>query len=260
MSLIYCIIPALIENVRSKIQRDFQTETPHDNLTHMRRILFFLIFLSLALFLTPKDSLFYIARLPALELIIRDEPNLDGEWTLVLLGGERTDRTDLAARIWKKRTEENSSMKIAFCDGFHPKNSFFFPDFERWEPRGDEYAAQLMIAGVPEESLIQIDCKGAYDTDTELTQLSAFLRSEGADSVNIATSASHSRRVHIIWHRLVPDIQAHIVGAPDFHFDSWWREKRSIRVLAYEYGALMKELFRQAVTIATERGDRSDDE
>ncbi|MCB0329013.1 MAG: YdcF family protein [Bdellovibrionales bacterium] len=195
---------------------------------------------SALLYLFFPQQVLSVLRIPAHELIVRDAERKT-HYVVVMLGGERSDRTDLAARI----ILEKFSEKILFCDGYHPTVFPTVPDYATWEGRGFEYRAQVIEKGIRETQIEMIPCEGIYDSSSEINEIAKFLRKAGEKSVNVATSAAHSRRVRIIWNRLAPDIKAQVIGAKDFHFDSWWREKRSLRVLLYEYGALGKELLRR---------------
>ncbi|MCB0359405.1 MAG: YdcF family protein, partial [Bdellovibrionales bacterium] len=93
-----------------------------------------------------------------------------------------------------------------------------------------------------DDAIVLVPSPGAYDTRHELQAVAAEFVKQGWKSVLLVSSASHTRRVALIWESVAPTIPYRVVAAPSPGFDRWWNDGKHVRSVAYEIGALTKEL------------------
>jgi len=92
---------------------------------------------------------------------------------------------------------------------------------------GEDYFNRevLIRSGVP-ETAVRVLPDPIVDTQDEIEEISREMRLEGKSTVIIVTSPQHTRRVRVLWRKLVGDSPRAIIRAanPDaFNGDRWWR-------------------------------------
>ncbi len=194
------------------------------------------VLLSLALF-APTVLLSPLGRF----LMLRDPPR-KADALVVLLGDRTRGRTATAYSLFA----EGVAPKIVFLSSYRERPWFAVADVDSYpvSDGGGFYEQQLTSFGVPEGAISKVHYDLAYDTSSELRAVAKYLRAAGHQSVVLVTSASHARRVSIIWQRVAPDIAERVSTAPDAGLEQWWTSARCRHLIAYEYGALVKELLR----------------
>jgi uncharacterized SAM-binding protein YcdF (DUF218 family) len=142
---------------------------------------------------------------------------------IVILSGKLPERALEAARIFRagyagevwispptSPAEALKAMKI----------SFLGEDF---------YNEKVLLAqGVPAD-LIRVMARPSANTEEEVRQIAENLRALELHSVIVVTSKAHTRRVRLIWHKLVgPDPHLILRYASDDSYDGahWWRHTR----------------------------------
>ncbi len=181
-----------------------------------------------------------LPRAMARVLIVRETP-VPSDAIVVLLGGERTERAELAWQLFKR----NLAPRIVFCRSASLpawKTIYVHKSVLPW---GERYRTFLNSKGVSGEAIDVLSCENAHDTDSELREVEKFARQKGWRSLTLVTSASHSRRVSIIWRRLASSVPARTIGSKDPFLGEWWRTRRGITTVAYEYFAFVKEFLRR---------------
>jgi len=101
----------------------------------------------------------------------------------------------------------------------------------------------LLRSGVPPEAIVVID-QEVENTLTELKTVLQALSPPSGTTLIIVTSKYHTRRTRKIWGYLSDENITGIIhwardDDPVFDTESWWRSRRSIRMLVHEYGGLM---------------------
>lgn len=204
----------------------------------------FVILLLVVLYLFPET---FVAPLGK---FLRVQDQLEkSDAIIVLLGADTPDRVFAAEELYHR----GLAPKIMFGTGFVDKEyETRAPKGFQWEGSGNGVKRALLSLNVPEADIIMVDSSNAYDTSGELSVISEEVRRLGMHHVILVTSATHSRRTKMVWHRLqnsgvAGDIFAGTWGAPDSRLDTWWRYGRSVRSVCYEYAAMVKELLRTVI-------------
>ncbi|HEV2520761.1 MAG TPA: YdcF family protein [Candidatus Acidoferrales bacterium] len=142
---------------------------------------------------------------------------------LVVLSGRLPERAEEAARLFRAGyadqvwisapTSPEQALKAM-------KISFLGEDF---------YNEKVLLAqGVPADS-IRVMARPSANTEEEVRQIAENLRSMDYHTAVLVTSKAHTRRVHLIWRRLVGSEPRLIVRyASDDSYDGahWWRHTR----------------------------------
>lgn len=207
----------------------------------LKGLLFILTLLAAVIcYIFPESTLRPLGRF----LYVSDELQ-KSDVIVVLLGGESPERVLAAEELYHR----GLAPKILFGSGFVDKEALNrAPKSLHWEGSGAAMKRAFQSLSVPDSDLLMVDSSSAYDTSGELTLIAEEVRRLGFHHVILVTSATHSRRARIIWHRVASDIFVIAVGAPDPHLDRWWQYGRSIRAIGYEYAALVKEFCRRIVS------------
>lgn len=202
----------------------------------MKNILKLLILLTLGVFVYTKFDSEHLAPIGQFLHVAQTPENADA--IVVLLGGDGPDRVLQAARLF----QDGYAPLIVFGTGYQNKDELSkAPPGFVWPPSGERYSAAFMSLKIPENVIRLVDTSDGVDTDGELREIVKFARTSAWKRVLLVTSAFHSRRVHLIWGRIAPDIPAVTIGAPTSDLPRWWENVRSVRAVGYEYGALVKE-------------------
>jgi uncharacterized SAM-binding protein YcdF (DUF218 family) len=182
-------------------------------------------------------------------LVVREEPRT-ADAIVVLLGESRHERTELARTLYNR----GLAPILVFPETYRRAPLGWWGDVEQFplEDAGSDYRKWLEANGVPSSAIRTFLNDDIHDTSTELKADAEYLRQQKVRSVILVSSASHSRRVSIIWNRVAPDIPSRTIGSPDSQFEQWWLSKRHRRLVLYEYGALVKELLRRMRAVMLE--------
>lgn len=194
-------------------------------------------FLVVAAFIVPGTVLPPVARF----LVVREEPG-HADAIVVLLGGEVPDRVLAAAELFAEGVAPRVIMGSGFVDRDLLSGA---PPSLIWQRPVLRMKVALESLGVPSSAITIVDTSTNYDTSGELGAIASYLRSKDLKRVVLVTSASHSRRVAVIWRRVSGDIEGRVYGAEAPSLASWWTDSRAARDLIYEYAALVKEALRQ---------------
>ena len=207
-----------------------------------------LLSVTILLVLFQPRTLVSILQYPAHILVVRQDLT-PSQAIVVLLGGKRIDRTGLAANLYQRKI----ASRIILCSGYLKRPlsletlSSSPSDTLVWKAVGNDYKNHLLRFGVPAEAVTIIECPDIVDTASELSRIAQWLKEKHIRPVVLVTSASHSRRVSVVWSRVGKGIPATVRVAKDPVLDKWWHSKRSARVVLYEYGALIKEYSKHAL-------------
>jgi uncharacterized SAM-binding protein YcdF (DUF218 family) len=194
----------------------------------------------------PERTLPFISSILVVDQV---EELQDSDAIIVLLGGG-PERVVRASQLYK----EGYAPRIVLGSGFRPEHPWSaIPQDLPWPYSSEIYQDALVYLGVSTEDLIEVDTSEGFDTDGELRRISSFAKQSAWEKVILVSSASHTRRVGLIWSR-ISDIEQKVVAAPIPGFSEWWRHGEHCRRVAYEYGALSKEMFRQAIYYAKTKG------
>jgi len=168
-------------------------------------------------------------------LVVEDP--LEQSDVIVVLNGQIPVRAEEAANIFQQKfapevwitrpaddpTEELRQLGIAYVG----------------EPFYDEKI--LMQLGVPPESVRVMDQPSSNTVD-EVNKIGALARSEGFSRVLVVTSKAHTRRVRLIWRKLLgrdPVLIVRYASADPYDGSHWWRHTQdSLDVLRETTGIL----------------------
>jgi uncharacterized SAM-binding protein YcdF (DUF218 family) len=98
--------------------------------------------------------------------------------------------------------------------------------------------------GYPESYFIAFPNQG-LSTREEGALVVAELRKLGVHAVDIVTSNYHTRRAGRIYHALAPDLDIHMVGAPDRYFtpEAWWKTREGQKTFVQEWAKTIASWF-----------------
>ncbi len=151
-------------------------------------------------------------------LVVQDE--LEPAQAIVVLSGRMPDRArqaaelyrqGYAAQVWVTRpasaAEELQEMGISYV--------------------GEEFYSQrvLLALDVPSDAIRVLE-KPVVNTEEEVLQIAEELRSAEGQKIIVVTSKAHTRRVKVIWKRLVgesPRLIVRYATADAYDGAHWWR-------------------------------------
>jgi uncharacterized SAM-binding protein YcdF (DUF218 family) len=167
--------------------------------------------------------------------LVHEDPLSHGDAILVL-SGSMPYRAEEAAKVYNagyasevwlthpvSAAEELESMGIRFIAD---------EDYDR---------AVLIHDGVP-AAAIRVLPGEIIDTQQEIEEAKGEMSEEGKSTIIIVTSLEHTRRVGVLWSRLVgPNPKAIIHGAPEDPYDAahWWRNTGDALKVVREYLGLL---------------------
>jgi uncharacterized SAM-binding protein YcdF (DUF218 family) len=110
------------------------------------------------------------------------------------------------------------------------------------QPRAHEIAGRVLRhRGVPPSAIVLLD-SGVENTAQELAADFALARERGFRRVILVSSASHTRRVSLIWSRRyaerIPAIVRPTTYEP-FPADRWWRSRHAVEAALHEYFGML---------------------
>jgi uncharacterized SAM-binding protein YcdF (DUF218 family) len=167
----------------------------------------------------------YLFRQPlgtmAASFLIRDEPPVKADAAVVLGGDDHGDRVIKAAQL-----EQAGWVPIVYLSG--PANLL-----------GYESTDMRVFAGrhgFP-ESMFQEIHHTARSTRTEAAVVTEEMRRRGIHRILLVTSLYHTRRAYYLFHREAPDLEIHMVAAPDRDFTpgGWWKTRDGLKVFFFEW-------------------------
>ncbi len=167
--------------------------------------------------------------------LIRQDPLRSADIIVVLSGGmpwraeeaARLFRLGEAHEVWVSRpdtpTDQLRAMGIQYL--------------------GEDYfnCQVLLHSGVP-EAAVRVLPEKIVDTQQEVVEIAREMRRKEQTTVIIVTSPEHTRRVKVLWRKLVGDQPTAIVRAAfqdPFDKDHWWRNTRDTYSVVREWMGLM---------------------
>ncbi len=98
--------------------------------------------------------------------------------------------------------------------------------------------------GFPESYFVGFPNSG-LSTREEGAWVVAELRRRHVHTVDIVTSNYHTHRSGLIYHALAPDLEIHMVAAPDQYFtpDGWWKTREGRKKFIQEWSKTLTALF-----------------
>lgn len=158
-------------------------------------------------------------------------PPVKADMILVLAGDHYGNRILKAAELVKQ-----GFAPRALISG--PKNCCF-----------GVYESELAIAfavrhGYPESYFIPVPNPG-LSTAEEARYMIAELRKHNARRVDVVTTNFHTRRAGRIYRALAPDLEVHMVAAPDEFFtpDGWWKTREAEKTFVQEWAKTVTSWF-----------------
>jgi uncharacterized SAM-binding protein YcdF (DUF218 family) len=180
----------------------------------------------LALGLAVTAIVLYLVREPILRAIgsylVDAGPPVKADIALVLAGDGRGNRILKAAELVR--------------DGYVPKVLVSGPDGNYDLHECDLEIPFAVKAGYPESYFIHFE-NTARNTRDEAHQATEELRKLGAHRVLLVTSDFHTRRAGRMYRLEAPDLEIHVVAAPDTYFsaNSWWQNREGQKTAFYEW-------------------------
>ena len=198
------------------------------------RILSFLMLLASFVYFLPQYTLAPFANL----LVVDQEPS-PSDAIVILLGSSQPDRVLKAYQLYSSGV----APRIAYGSGFVDKTTQAqVPPQLVWLRNSDLYTKALESLSVPARDIEIISGEEAYDTATELKVIADYAKSANWKKIILVSTASHTRRIDMIWRRLGAGIAHEVVAAPLPELQQWWKSGRMRREMGYHYAALIKEL------------------
>ncbi len=98
--------------------------------------------------------------------------------------------------------------------------------------------------GYPESYFVAVPNPG-FSTREEGAFIVAELRKRHVHTVDIVTSNFHTHRSGLIYHALAPDLDIHIVAAPDQYFtpEGWWKTREGKKTFLQEWAKTVANWF-----------------
>ena len=169
-----------------------------------------------------------------------------------LIVDEPRDRVDAIVVVAGSTPSREAQTAALFREGWGPQvlvSRQFVPDRVQqlidMGIRAHDFQGESVLAlvqyGVPRAAIITLD-QPVEITETELRAVVATARTRGRHRVMLVTTATHSRRVKLIWSREAGGaIEARIAVVRDecASGEAWWRRRRCSEALLHEYLGLL---------------------
>lgn len=167
--------------------------------------------------------------------LVRPDPLSSADAMAVLSGGMPA-RAEEAARIYS--LGDASTIWLT-----HPADHEAVLDAMGIPYLGeDHYEREILIRdGVPATAIFVLP-KSIVDTEEEIVEIASEMRTERKSSVIIVTSPQHTRRVKLLWRKLVAgNLRAIVRGSPRDPFDAnhWWRDTDDVFAVVREIMGLL---------------------
>jgi len=167
----------------------------------------------------------YLLRKPlgvmAASCLVRSEAPVKADAAVVLGGDGTGDRTIKAAEL-----AQAGWVPIVLLSG--PR------ELVRYE--SSDMLTYAEEHGYP-ESLFQEIHHDSTSTKAEVAVLAAELRRRGIHRILLVTSLYHTRRAYALFHRAAPDIEIHVIAAPDPDFTptTWFQSRQGWKIFVSEW-------------------------
>jgi uncharacterized SAM-binding protein YcdF (DUF218 family) len=169
-----------------------------------------------------------------------------------LIVDDPRERVDAIVVVAGSTPSREAQAAALFREGWAPQvlvSRQFVPDrVQRLIDMGirpHDFQGESVLAlekfGVPRSAIITLD-QPVEITETELRAVGAEARARGWRRVMLVTSASHSRRVKVVWGRETGGtVEARVAAAEDecAGREGWWRRRRCSEALLHEYLGLL---------------------
>jgi uncharacterized SAM-binding protein YcdF (DUF218 family) len=167
--------------------------------------------------------------------LVRQDPLRPAD-VIVVLSGSMPWRAEEAARIFRS----GDAPEVWVTEPDSPADQLAAMGIQYL---GEDYFNRevLVHGGVPEAD-IRVLPDAIVDTQQEVAEIAREMRREGKTTVIIVTSPQHTRRVTVLWRKLVGANPTAIVrGAPQDPFDEnhWWHNTRDTYSVVRELMGLM---------------------
>jgi uncharacterized SAM-binding protein YcdF (DUF218 family) len=201
--------------------------------------------------IVPESTLPFVAA-----FLHREVPVDRPEALVLLLGDESGIRVRAAAEYFRT----SGPIEMYMLRGYRrrPKLSWSPPEGYQMLPSGTDYRLRLLKEGIPNDRIHVIENDRSFDTASESAVLASELRKRGVHRVLLLSSLGHTRRLRMIWDRVAPGFERGVLGARDHTVGEWWRRKRGLIAVGYEYGAFVKELARRVWDLWSWKEERFD--
>ena len=154
--------------------------------------------------------------------LVQAVPAVKADIALVLAGDGRGDRILTAAKLVR--------------DGYVPKVLVSGPDGNYALHECDLAIPFAVKAGYPESYFVHFE-NNARNTRDEAVQAARVIREMGAHRVLLVTSDFHTRRATNMYRLAAPDLEIHVIAAPDRYFSprGWWHNREGQKTAFYEW-------------------------
>lgn len=183
-------------------------------------------------------------------LLEESEAPFQADAVVIMLGGRKPERVAKAAELF----HAGYAPLVVFGSGYYSSDwTQYFEHHYDWVSSTKTYQRRLEMAGVPGDRMLVVPTPNAYDTASEIKDLSGTLKARNMKRVLLVSNTTHTRRLGIIWKRINPDIEARTIGAKDPRVRGWWQSKFGIRTVGREYLGFVKEFLRQIANMADQK-------
>ena len=167
--------------------------------------------------------------------LVREDPVSHADAILVL-SGSMPYRVEEAAKIYNSgyAPEVWLTHPVSPAEELQSMGIHYVSD--------EDYDKEVLIHdGIPPLA-IHVLPDEIIDTEQELDEAEAEMKSDGKSTIIIVTSPQHTKRVGVLWHRLFgSNPKAIIRSAPEDPYDAdhWWRNTRDSLGVVREYLGLL---------------------
>jgi uncharacterized SAM-binding protein YcdF (DUF218 family) len=171
-------------------------------------------------------------------LVVSDP--LQSARSIVVFGGHVPFRAMEAAAIYK----QGWAAEVWLTQGADHAEDIALRELGVDRPQEHILSRQVLVKlGVPDNA-IRILPGHNENTADEVQTIASYLKKTGgaAPRVVLITSKSHTRRVRVLWHRLVgssPEAIVRYAQDDPFQPDRWWRSTQSSEFVAHEWFGLL---------------------
>jgi uncharacterized SAM-binding protein YcdF (DUF218 family) len=155
-------------------------------------------------------------------LLVANGPPVKADAIVVLAGDGKGNRILKGAELGK---QGYAPVVIASNGG------------DRYERTESALAIEFAVAhGYPASLFLETHWKASSTVDEARHDI-ALLRARNAHAVLIVTSTWHTARASRVYRRLAPDLEIHVVGAEDPHWDhsNWWHSRPGKKKFLLEF-------------------------
>ena len=169
--------------------------------------------------------------------LVVDDPRRPAD-AIVVVAGSTPSREEVAATLFR----EGWAPRVLVSRQYVPGRVQRLLDMgiRRLDFQGESVLA-LERYGVPREAIITLD-RPVEITEAELRAVAEAARERGWGRVLLVTTANHSRRVRLIWHREAGSaVEAGLAVVHDecSAGGAWWRRRRCSEAVLHEYLGLL---------------------